>query len=248
MTQPASRVTARVAGLRAAAIRRLQRMCAGVGCHAAWRSVGANGSVGAHRSGNAATVLSARLCSAVAALAMVVPASAAFGAELVSVSVARDGKRYVVESVSTYDASQAALIHVLLDYDNFDQVSSVFKEAKYIEPAADGVRRGYTRVEGCIVFFCQTIERIDRIELVDGPVIIATAEPEPDDFRFSQSHWRFEDNADSVTIHYRLEMEPGFWVPPLIGPYVMKKKLVKGATDAMQRVEKRAQAFDAGAY
>ena len=169
-------------------------------------------------------------------------------AELVSVNVERSGKRYIVESVSVYNASQAALVHVLLDYDNFHQVSSVFKEAKYLAPADDGVRRGYTRVEGCIVFFCQSIERIDRIELREGPVIVATSEPEPDDFRFSQSRWRFEDNTKSVTIHYRLEMEPGFWVPPLIGPYIMKKKLVDGATDAMQRVEKRAQAFDAGTY
>ena len=165
-----------------------------------------------------------------------------------SVTVERSGKRYIVESVSTYDASQAALMHVLLDYDNFHQVSSVFKEARYLEPAADGTKRGYTRVEGCIVFFCQSIERIDRISEHEGPTIVATSEPEPDDFKYSHGSWRFEDNGEHVTIHYRLEMEPGFWVPPLIGPYIMKKKLVDGATDAMQRVEKRAQAFDAGTY
>ncbi|MEL7538016.1 MAG: SRPBCC family protein [Pseudomonadota bacterium] len=181
-------------------------------------------------------------------LAALVAAPALYGADLVSVAVERNGPRYIVTSVSTYDASQAGLLHVLLDYDNFHQVSSVFKEAKYLDPAPDGARRGYTRVEGCIVFFCQTIERIDRIVLHDGPTIVAISEPDPDDFKFSHASWRFEQNGNGVTIHYRLEMEPGFWVPPLVGPYMMKKKLVDGATDAMQRVEKRAQAFDNGTY
>ncbi len=175
-----------------------------------------------------------------------VPASAA---ELVSVSVERKGPRYFVESVSHYDASQRALMHVLLDYDNFHQVSSVFKEARYLAAADNGVRRGYTRVEGCVVFFCKSIERIDRIEVVDGPTIIATSEPEPDDFKYSRGSWRFDSADDArVTIHYSLEMEPGFWVPPIIGPYLMKRRLIDGAVDAMQRVEKRAQAFDAGTY
>ncbi|MEM1264314.1 MAG: SRPBCC family protein [Pseudomonadota bacterium] len=182
------------------------------------------------------------------ALAGVLLVNPLCAADLLSVSVERDGRRYVIESTSRYDASSAALAHVLLDYDNFTQVSSVFKEARYLEPTDDGVRRGYTRVEGCVLFFCQSIERIDQINVADGPLITAVAEPEPDDFRYSHGSWRFEPEDDAVVIHYRLEMEPGFWIPPLIGPYILKRRLIDGAVDAMQRVEARAQAFDAGTY
>ncbi|MEM8983522.1 MAG: hypothetical protein AAGC71_10875 [Pseudomonadota bacterium] len=186
-----------------------------------------------------------RLALALAGCWLAAPLGAA---ELISVSIERDGPRYIVESVSRYEASSEALQHVLLDYDNFNQVSSVFKEAHYLEPAEDGTRRGYTRVEGCLLLFCQSIERIDRITVTEGPLIVAIAEPEPDDFRYSHGSWKFEQGEDSVVIYYRLEMEPGFWVPPVIGPYIMKRRLVDGAFDAMQRVEARAQAFDAGTY
>jgi hypothetical protein len=40
---------------------------------------------------------------------------------------------------------------------------------------------------------------------------------------------------------YEFEMEPSFWVPPLIGPYFMKRVLEKGAVRAVNRIEALAR-------
>ncbi len=162
-------------------------------------------------------------------------------AELRDVLVERRDARYFVESVSVYDAPLESMFHVLSDYDNFERVSSVFTESAYIEPAPDGTPRAYTRLEGCVLFFCRTIERIDRLTIDRHRRIVAVSEPEPADFAFSRSEWRFERDGERTVVHYRAELEPGFWMPPLIGPYFMKRRLTKGAVDAIDRVEVLAQ-------
>ncbi len=40
---------------------------------------------------------------------------------------------------------------------------------------------------------------------------------------------------------YRLTMEPDFWVPPLIGPWVLKQRLMRGGTGAVNRIERLAR-------
>jgi hypothetical protein len=43
---------------------------------------------------------------------------------------------------------------------------------------------------------------------------------------------------------YRLEMEPDFWVPPLIGPWYLKRTLSHGGVRAVSRIERLARELD----
>ncbi len=178
------------------------------------------------------------------ALLLLLLPSLAASADLINIKVEKKGKRYYVQSESVYYASRPALFHVLLDYENFDKVSSVFTESYFLEPADDGAPRGFTRVSGCVLFFCTQIDRVDRLYVDEFESIVAKTEPENSDFKHSVGRWRFEGDESATRIHYEFEMEPGFWVPPIIGPYFLKKRLYEGAGDAMQRVEALAQAWD----
>lgn len=166
-----------------------------------------------------------------------------YAADLLSVSVEKKGKRYYVNSVSTYAASREALMHILTDYDNFDRVSSVFTESYFLPEGDSGDKRAYTRVEGCVWFFCKSIERVDVL-LIEQSRVVALSDPALSDFKYSKGQWDFETTDAGQTITYALEMEPGFWVPPVIGPYILKRRLVDGAVEAVQRVEALAQERD----
>jgi hypothetical protein len=43
---------------------------------------------------------------------------------------------------------------------------------------------------------------------------------------------------------YRLEVEPDFWVPPLIGTWVLKRSVSRGALRAVTRIEGLARELD----
>lgn len=167
-------------------------------------------------------------------------------AEIRSVDVTYEDGRYYLVSETWFDAPARGLFDVLTDYDRFTRISSVYKESRFLQPAPDGTPRALTRVEGCVLFFCQSMSRVERLEIApDMTKIRAVVEPENSDFEHSVATWEFRQEGGGTLVDYRLVMEPGFWVPPVIGPYIMKRRLRRGGEDAIERIERLARASEA---
>lgn len=181
-----------------------------------------------------------RVCLPAAALLFALT-GAATAAELLEVSIEQQGERYLMESRTLLAAPRPAVFRVLSDYDRFERISSIFEDVRFIEPARDGTPRAYTMVKGCVLVFCKTIERIERLEFSPPDRIVAEVEPEHSDFRYGRTEWRFVPTDAGTEVLYRMEMEPGFWVPPVIGPYIMKRSFRKDAVEALDRIEALAQ-------
>lgn len=168
------------------------------------------------------------------------------GAELLDVSVEKDGERYTMASRTYFEAPPEAVFRVLSDYDRFERISSIFEDVRFIAPARDGTPRAFTLVKGCVLFFCKTIERIEALHFTPHSRIVAEVEPEHSDFAYGRTEWRFIPSGSGTEVHYRMEMEPGFWVPPLIGPYIMKRSFRSDAVEALNRIEALALSLDEG--
>ena len=54
-----------------------------------------------------------------------------------------------------------------------------------------------------------------------------------------------EENGGTI-VKYTLFMQPAFWVPPAIGPYLIKRKLKNEGDRALGRIEALAQALGDG--
>lgn len=168
------------------------------------------------------------------------------GADLLDVSVEKDGERYTMASRTYFEAPPDAVFRVLSDYDRFERISSIFEDVRFIAPASDGTPRAFTLMKGCVLFFCKTIERIEELHFTPHSRIVAEVEPEHSDFAYGRTEWRFIPSGSGTEVHYRMEMEPGFWVPPLIGPYIMKRSFRSDAVEALNRIEALALSPDEG--
>ena len=47
--------------------------------------------------------------------------------------------------------------------------------------------------------------------------------------------------SDGTKMTYRLTVEPDVWIPPLIGPWVLKQRLERGGSGAINRIERIAR-------
>ena len=65
----------------------------------------------------------------------------------------------------------------------------------------------------------------------------AVANPQVSDFELFEEHWEFAEESDGTRVLYKLVMEPDFWVPPAIGPYLIKRKLKNDGGEALNRIE-----------
>ncbi len=164
-------------------------------------------------------------------------------ATLRDVDVSRQHDRYSVVADTHLDASPEAVYKVLLDFDGdrYQRISAIYKESSYLPPDLDGTPLVYTRVEGCLMRFCRSMRRVERLEVVTPQFIRSRTVPERSDFKYSLSEWTFLAEGSGTRVTYRMEMEPNFWLPPFVGPWFLKRTLLRGAPQAIDQIEALAQ-------
>ncbi len=173
-------------------------------------------------------------------LAMLLSPLGAGAAEVRTLELERQDGRFHIESETYIGAPVDFVFAVLTDYEHFHELSSVFEESRFLEPDTDGTAIVYTLARGCVLFFCTEVERVERLETTPSSEIIATAIPERSNVKYQRAHWRLEPEGSGTRVLYVLEMEPEFWVPPVIGPWIIGRALRQGGQDVAERIENMA--------
>lgn len=177
-------------------------------------------------------------------LSLVLLATTVDGAEIRTLTVDKNGPRYTFTSISFVDAPVEPVYELLVDYDRFDRLSSVIKESRFLDPDTDGTPLVFTRTKGCLLFYCKTLDRVERLVSVPYSEIVATVLPEQSDVKYGRARWLLASEGDGTRIDYVMEFEPDFWVPPLIGPLIIKRRLRTGGAKVIDRIEAFARESD----
>lgn len=183
---------------------------------------------------------------ATVAFGALVASAAAVAATIEDLEVERSRGRYLLEAEAELAASPESVYAVLTDFgDNrYSRISRAYKESRYLEPAADGTPLVYTRMEGCALWHCMSLERTERLETKAPHWIKSTTLPEGSNFKHSTSEWVLARHGDNTKMTYKLEMEPDFFVPPVVGPWYLKRTLAQGGQRAVVRIERLARQLD----
>lgn len=182
--------------------------------------------------------------AAFVALAAFAASACVWAVTIDSLDVTRQHDRYIVEADAHLAATPQSIYHVLTDYDDnrFTRIEGAYKESRYLDPDTDGTPIVFTRMEGCVLWHCMTLIRVERLETREPNWIKGDTLPDRSDFKYSTSEWTLEpDGAGGTHVAYKLEMEPGFWVPPVVGPWRLKHALSDGVARAVRRIESLAR-------
>ena len=174
-------------------------------------------------------------------------------AEMLKMEVKRKGKRFYLDSSLLVDVPKNTMYERLTDYNNMHHFSRGIKQSQEVTPAADGTRRVFSHLQGCVAFLCRSVEKVERMDTVENQRIVTLLLPElSKNVRWNKTMWNLSEvdfkNGDESSkeetftqIDYSMEFEPGFWVPPLLGTYMIKKSLAKDGLEIVERMEKYAQ-------
>ena len=167
----------------------------------------------------------------------------AFSATLGIVDLTETDGRYQLVADSWLDAPPAAISAVLLNFndDAYTEISEIYQESDVLEPDADGTPLVYTLVKGCVMLFCRSMSRVERLEVVTPTYIRSAVVPERSDFRYSTAEWTLTPEGGGTRVRYRMAVEPDFWLPPMIGPTLLRRVLLRGGPEAVERIEELAQ-------
>ncbi len=163
--------------------------------------------------------------------------------EIKSLNVVHADGRYTVDMDVIVHAPMSSVRHVMTDYDNLKTVNPIIIESKRLSSRDQHHHRIQIVTRGCVLFFCITMSRTQDIEERADGDIIGVFIPQQSDFRYGRSHWHLEPVNDHTRVVYHSEQEPAFWVPPLIGPWVIKRKLYEETERTINGIELRAKSL-----
>ena len=127
---------------------------------------------------------------------------------------------------------------IVTDYDRLYRLSPAVVESARLPPRAADRERRRLAIRGCVLIFCRKVVMIEDVERIGTDLIVTTIIPEESDFHAGRTEWRLLDaGGGRCRIRLASEVTPAFWVPPLIGPAIIKHKLLSEARDTLVRIE-----------
>ena len=178
------------------------------------------------------------------AVLLLLVSGAATAADIRSLDVRFEDGFYTLESTVWFDVGLESTYEIFSSWDRSEEFSSAVVEARDLEPGDDGRPGFFVRNRGCILFFCKSLTREGWVERKQDEELRAVADPERSDFKVSNETWTFVAAEGGTIVTYHLYMRPDFWVPPAVGPYMIKRKLRRDAGRALDRIEALAQELE----
>jgi len=165
----------------------------------------------------------------------------AFAAEIVSLEVVEAGGEYRAEIEAYLAAPLAAVWSQLGNYARFDRISPSIVDSAVVATLDKNSSRVRTRAEACILTFCKTLRQAQTVQRWPNYLMTASIDPAESDFELGHALWRLEPADGRTRLRFKAMMRPAFWVPPLIGPWWIKRGLGEEMEQSVRNLERLSQ-------
>jgi hypothetical protein len=182
------------------------------------------------------------LRAALLTLCLLATASAPRAGVVSRVETRHESGRYALELDMDLDAPPARVQALALDHDGLHRLSSAIVESQRLPPLATDPERRRVVYRACFLIHCFTATMVESIRFPGPGHIHTDVEPALSDFRAGHSDWYLTPLSGGRTrVTMQVELEPRFWVPPVVGPWLIKRKMLKAAEETGHKLEALAR-------
>ena len=179
------------------------------------------------------------LSAVLLATGMLFPALAA-PATILRTEATHDDERYKLTFEVVINAGRDKVWQIMTDYNRLTRVSKVIVESRILKQEDENRHRVGGTLHACILIFCKTMKKVVDIEARPQDDIVVTGVPALSDFSYSVEHWEVSAEGAKTRLRYSAEMVPDFFIPPLIGPWLVKSFLQREIRGIAIKVEELA--------
>lgn len=156
-------------------------------------------------------------------------------------SVSHQSGSYLIEVDTLVQMDEPRVRALLTDYNQLGRVNPAIEVSEILLTRGPGNYRVRTVTDACVWFYCMRVHQVqDVIESPDGTVT-ALVVPALSDFKYGYARLNLWQETDGTRILIRSEVEPDFWIPPLIGPWLIKRKLLSETLETVDNLEQLAK-------
>ena len=144
---------------------------------------------------------------------------------------------YKIKVVATVAAPASYVRYVLTDYKHIYRLNPSIIESEILQQT-DDIATVRTKVVGCAAYFCEELDRVEKVTILQSGDIYAEIIPELSQFVSGQTHWRLRQQGEYCEVSYTSEMEPDIFIPPVVGKFLIKKSIREGMLTSFRNLEK----------
>ncbi len=137
---------------------------------------------------------------------------------------------------ATLDTAPAKIWRVLTDFPRFAELSPAIQSSEAIAREGPSLWRVLTLSRACVLGFCKEMKQVQRVEIRDLEMR-AQVLPEESDFSLGQAVWRVRSQGQGARLYFEASMKPSFWVPPLLGPWIIEYVLQEELQQSLINLE-----------
>jgi len=176
----------------------------------------------------------------IALLALVLVTVAVHAGEIQEVSVSHKDGVYTLDLDIIVSSRFEAVYALVTDYDRLKRISEVLIESSLLSEAGAEIKRRRLVTRICILIFCFKARMVEDV-WEDETSIITKIIPEQSDYEYGKTEWHINVVDDEHSrIRLFSELKPDFWIPPFIGPFLMKQKMMSEAKKTINHIEELA--------
>lgn len=164
-------------------------------------------------------------------------AGSAAAADPLEVSVERDGALLQVRASLRVEAPASTCFAVLADYDRIEQFVPGMVSSDVVSPPGQPIRLRQVGQAG-VGPFRATLDV--TLAVTEHPPTRIDFERVAGNLERMRGGWVVAGDASRCGITYRAEIEPQFWVPPLIGPKLMRSQVEAQLRGLQQEILRRS--------
>jgi hypothetical protein len=154
-------------------------------------------------------------------------------------SVSYDAGVYSLSIEARIDAPVDMVYHLITDYDHLHDINPAIRESRILRAYSPVKHRIRTVTRICVLFYCRNLTQSQDMVQSPGYAIEADILPGDSDFRSGRGHWRLTAVGDATVMHFHAELVPDFFLPPLIGPWLIRREMVDQITEIVMIIEAR---------
>jgi hypothetical protein len=162
-------------------------------------------------------------------------------AQIESVTVDTDGHTFRIRLDAVLDAPQPRVYAVLSDYPRLDRLNPTIRSVSQASAPGNAGSRVRSVLDACVWFFCRQAIQVEDVSEPDRHTIVGRVVPGEGDFAAGSFSWRVTSEGTGTRVHYDAVQTPNFWIPPLIGPWAIKRTLRTEFTSSVAVLEHLAQ-------
>jgi hypothetical protein len=155
-----------------------------------------------------------------------------------SVDVTRVGEAYRVSIESRVEAPPAAVFALFTDYERLSRISPSIRESRIVARFDPWLHRVRTVTRLCVLIFCVDLIQVQDMAQYPPHEIVATVLPQYSNLSCGSGRWRIAGDGSATHLSFEAQLVPDFWVPPLIGPALLRHMLRKEAERTISGLER----------